>query len=219
MTSRRWLVERDELEAGEILLTPIPKPTDVILKKAVDIYDNYSENEDKKETFVSEIYNLKDYEIIMINDAINYQYDSFRLKDKSHAFDKPDKVQMGVYATTISNILNKTLFMPQYIFCTTYNSDTPLAIACVSFGGLKEEALESINENKLVDELLLQLDELLVEERSQSVFVKRNVRIYQKNEVYIIKPNQQKYWSYSSACRDADEVYADIMRTWRLHHE
>jgi hypothetical protein len=219
MTSRRWLVERDELEAGEILSTPIPTPTDEILKKAVEIYDNYIDDENRMDSFVSDIYNLKDYEIMMTNDAINYLYDSFRLKDRSHAFDKPCKAQMGVYATTISSILNKTLSMPQHIFCTTYNSNAPLAIAHISFGDAIEVPQDDTSENELVDELLLRLDKLLVEERSQSVFVKRNVRIYQKNEVYIIKPNQQKYWSYSSACRDADEVYADIMRAWRIQHE
>lgn len=29
---------------------------------------------------------------------------------------------------------------------------------------------------------------------------------------YIVKPKQEKYWNYSSACRDADELFSDIMK-------
>ena len=28
----------------------------------------------------------------------------------------------------------------------------------------------------------------------------------------IVKPKQEKYWNYSSACRDADELFSDIMK-------
>lgn len=59
------------------------------------------------------------------------------------------------------------------------------------------------------------LDAMLISEESGCVAVKRNVRIYQKNKIYVIKPNQSRYWSYSAACKDADEIYADIMATWR----
>ena len=70
-----------------------------------------------------------------------------------------------------------------------------------------------------IDDLLNYLDKLLLSERSGSVAIKRNVRVYNKDMIYIIKPNQSKYWSYSFACRDADEIYADIMRTWSENNE
>ena len=37
--------------------------------------------------------------------------------------------------------------------------------------------------------------------------------------IYIIKPNQSRYWSYSAACKDADEIYADIMATKKKNNE
>ena len=63
------------------------------------------------------------------------------------------------------------------------------------------------------------LDAMLISEESGCVAVKRNVRIYQKNKIYVIKPNQSRYWSYSAACKDADEIYADIMAAWRKNNE
>ena len=49
--------------------------------------------------------------------------------------------------------------------------------------------------------------------------IKRNVRVYNKNSLYIIKPNQSRYWSYAAACKDADEIYAEIMSAWREEYE
>lgn len=220
MTSRRWLVERDELEAGEILSTPVPTPTEEILQHAVSIYDQAEVNETAIEDFVSNIYHIKDYERLLINDAIMYLYDSFHLKSDSRAFQKPTKENLNIYAATISDILSRSLYLSQRIRCVVYCGVAPLAIARVYF---KESILEECEDNNddesLIDDRLQRLDNLLVEQRSQSVFVKRNVRIYQKDEVYVIKPNQSKYWSYSAACRDADEIYADIMRAWRSQHE
>lgn len=31
----------------------------------------------------------------------------------------------------------------------------------------------------------------------------------------IVKPSQRKYWTYSAACRDADEIFEDVSKAWR----
>lgn len=64
--------------------------------------------------------------------------------------------------------------------------------------------------------LLDQLDSMLLERR-QSIYIRRNVRAYAKDAIYIIKPKQAKYWNYSSACRDADDIFADVVKTWRYN--
>lgn len=70
-----------------------------------------------------------------------------------------------------------------------------------------------------INDLLNELDNLLISENSGCVAVKRNVRIYNKDSIYLVKPSQSRYWSYSSACRDADEIYSDIMRKWGEENE
>jgi hypothetical protein len=47
------------------------------------------------------------------------------------------------------------------------------------------------------------------------VFIRRNVRAYIGNTIYIVKPDQRRYWTRASALRDADEIYTDIMEAWR----
>lgn len=65
--------------------------------------------------------------------------------------------------------------------------------------------------NESTEQCLSQLDSLLTEER-YNIYIRRNVRVYGKDSIYIVKPKQQKYWNYSSACRDADELFSDIMK-------
>ena len=227
MTSRRWMVERDELESSEILSMPIPVPSEDELNKAIMFYDQMSRiseqlftNEQKRiEQFVFDLYRLTNYEIEIVNDSLNYIYDSFSKKSKSIAFNLPNSPDFELYANTLSDVLGNSLSISSRVRCRVYSSNSPLTIAEVSFESqIGDQYTISRNFND-VDLLLERLDELLIHEQSQSVYIRRNVRVYSGSKIFIIKPTQRKYWNYSMACRDADEIYIDIMRKWRADNE
>lgn len=44
MTSRRWLVERDELNVGELLFFPLPEPSTEEVEYANKIYEEIEGN-------------------------------------------------------------------------------------------------------------------------------------------------------------------------------
>ena len=73
-----------------------------------------------------------------------------------------------------------------------------------------DKELEFFDSNISAEECLRKLDSLLSEEQ-HNIYIRRNVRVYGQDAIYIVKPKQEKYWNYSSACRDADELFADIM--------
>lgn len=78
LTNRKWLVERDELEAGDIWQTPIPKPSDEEISESCDIFDELVISPLKKQTaekFARHMYRLKEYESYQIDDVIDYVYD------------------------------------------------------------------------------------------------------------------------------------------------
>lgn len=65
LTNRKWLVERDELEAGDIWQTPIPKPSDEEISEACDIFDELvilPSKKQKAEKFARHMYRLKEYD-------------------------------------------------------------------------------------------------------------------------------------------------------------
>ena len=213
LTSRTWMVERDALEAGDIRTIPIPEPSDGMLARAVEIYDyiKLCGDESTMDAFVFDVYRLKKYETYLVSDALDYLYNYFDRKSSSIAFNKPTKEMYQKYYSTLMDVLDNSLgqaFSPQASF---YIGESPLSILVLSVNGTGSSDLTFFDSNEATEQCLSQLDSLLTEER-HNIYIRRNVRVYGKDAIYIVKPKQEKYWNYSSACRDADEIFSDIMR-------
>ena len=212
LTSRTWMVERDALEAGDIRTIPIPEPSEDMLARAVEIYDyiKICGDESVMDDFVFDVYRLKEYETYLVLDALNYIYNYFDRKSNSIAFKKPSIEAYQKYYSTLMDVLNNSLgqtFSPEASF---YIGESPLSILVLSIDGSNSEGLRFFNSNESTEQCLSKLDSLLTEER-HNIYIRRNVRVYGNDVIYIVKPKQEKYWNYSSACRDADELFADIM--------
>jgi hypothetical protein len=61
-----------------------------------------------------------------------------------------------------------------------------------------------------VDELRGKLDNLLREQRGSSITVARIARLYDREFIFLLKPDRLRYWLRSTALRDADDVLADL---------
>ena len=74
LTSRTWMVERDALEAGDIRTIPIPEPSETILSKAVELFGYIMQSGDESgiDAFVFDLYRLRDYEVRLVLDALDY---------------------------------------------------------------------------------------------------------------------------------------------------
>lgn len=220
MTSRRWLVERDELNVEELLTYPIPEPTSEELDEACCLYDaayiSAVIDETRIDAYAYDLYRLKDYEREFIENAVSNIYDYFYVKGNSTALSPLTNETAKRYCDVLTDILQNSLGSLENISTILYRGNSPLVVIQILFESTSAHVINRADE---LDVLLSQLDRLLLDERSGSMAVKRNVRVYKKDSVYIIKPNQSRYWSYSSACNDADEIYADIMRAWRENNE
>ena len=213
LTSRTWMVERDALEAGDIRTIPIPEPSEEMLGKAVELYEHIIifGDESLLDAFVFAAYRLKDYETYLVTDALDYIYNYFDKKSNSIAFKKPSIEVYRKYYSTFMDVLKNSLgqsFTPKASF---YIGESPLSILVLSISENSDGNLIFFDNNKSTEQCLSQLDSLLTEER-YNIYIRRNVRVYGKDSIYIVKPKQQKYWNYSSACRDADELFSDIMK-------
>lgn len=221
MTSRKWLVERDELNVEELLTFPIPTPTNRDIEEACRLYDYASTTKDFDASLIDqfsyELYQFKDYEREFIENAVSNVYDFFYNRGNSISVSFPTTEIFQQYIAVLTDVLEKSLNLHFELKAAFYQSDSPLAVVQIILNG--ESAHTAMSQHKSIDELLTALDNLLLSERSGSVFIKRNVRVYNDDSIYIVKPNQSRYWAYSSACNDADEIYAEIMRSWRANHE
>lgn len=55
------------------------------------------------------------------------------------------------------------------------------------------------------------LDELLHRRHGSRLFINRVLRLYEQNVIFMVKPNQKRYWLRSIALRDADETLVDLL--------
>ena len=217
LTNRKWLVERDELEAGDIWQTPIPKPSDEEISEACDIFDELvilPSKKQKAEKFARHMYRLKEYENYQIDDVIDYVYDYFKNKQHSVSFEQPSIDAYKLYYHSIKEVLTNTFGTSVDLSGDLCFGNAPLSVLVLNIGRQSDKGLNVITSNDRLNEILSSLDSSLVDNK-QMVFVRRNLRIYQQDKIYIVKPSQRKYWTYSAACRDADEIFEDVSKAWR----
>ena len=217
LTNRKWLVERDELEAGDIWQTPIPNPSDEEIAEACDIFDELvisPTDKQKAEEYVRHIYRLKEYESYQIDDVIDYVYDYFKNKQHSASFERPSMDAYKRYYYSINEVLTNTFGASADLSGELYFGDAPLSVLVLNVGRQNTKELSVVANNNRLNEILLSLDRSLADNQ-QMVFVRRNLRIYQQDKIFIVKPSQRKYWTHSAACRDADEMFEDVSKAWR----
>jgi len=220
MTSRRWIIERSELEAGEIRVFPIPIPNENTLIEANRLYQLSTMGEDiefdeRVDDFVYNLYKLTIYEKFLIDDAMEFILGYNLPKYRKNTVAPCSRDIMQRYAEILTEVLEKTFGNSHIFNFEVFYGKMPLSVARIILNSGPQDIKIQESENIELKRLLDRLDQLLVQKHSQGLYVRRNVIIYEKNSIYIVKPNQKRYWTYSAACRDADDIYAQIMRTWR----
>ena len=224
MSSRRWLVERDELEKAEIMTLPMPRDrfrrpvtVDTLLALSRD-----PDWESKVTTLTEGLYDLTRDEQILVDDAINSTLDFFRRKGNSKAarptFSRTegDRTLRGYLDVVIDTLENS--FGKRFAATLFEHGDSPLRVVAVKLTETGESDIPRITiegSQPALNLALRKADEFLRERRLPNVFIQRNVRAYIGKTIYVVKPDQQRYWTRASALRDADEIYADIMQAWR----
>ena len=183
LTNRKWLVERDELEAGDIWQTPIPKPSDEEISESCDIFDELVISPLKKQTaekFARHMYRLNEYESYQIDDVIDYVYDYFKNKRHSVSFEQPSIDAYRLYYHCIHEVLTNTFGSSVGLSGDLYFGNAPLSVLVLSLGRQCVNGLNVITSDERLNEILSSLDSSLVDSQNM-VFVRRNLRIYQQD--------------------------------------
>lgn len=219
LSSSNWMVERDKINLNEIMNIPIPnsiKDTKFSFEDLQKLKDN-PESDTKINEFADKVYNLGDGERKLINDTIKYTLDYFRRKRRSIAAKKVSDETLDKYLKDFCNFLNTSFLSSDHAFNGNYYSgDGPLRVVSVGLEDKsKGSSINKIDSQRELENVLEKLNESLLEEKSPGIYVRRIVRRYVGTTIYIVKPNERRYWTQSQALRDVDETYRDIMESWR----
>ncbi len=143
-------------------------------------------------------------EEVLLDDII-YHYTEFRKNgEKSKILNKVSKSDLTEFGDYYCRILNsvydsfhpsKPVFGEDFIVFPFILGETPeIEIP---------ESIESIEEI---------LRNLINHKAGYNLWIKRILRVYHKNVIFLYKPNQKRYWLRSIAIRDADETFLDLFK-------
>ncbi|MDO9109200.1 MAG: hypothetical protein Q7U40_00975 [Desulfatirhabdiaceae bacterium] len=145
---------------------------------------------------------LTTWEQALVDDIGNYLVDFMRSGEKATVLSRTDKPDLHSFGEMYCSILNPV-----------YKQFSPLepipmgSFICYPFCYGDAPQIELPEKNMVVPFL----DELLRRQHGSRLFVNRILRIYEQNVIFMVKPNQKRYWLRSIALRDADETLVDLL--------
>ena len=184
----------------------------VIHLKTERVSDNkLKEIEKEINDLIYELYHIDKEEKQLIIDFINYSADLFHKQEKSKALYPILNEHSIEYGKVISDELNSFL-IGQDLFAnpTIYNINmfTPLMIIKLSFDANEKNVYKS-KEN--INEELKKLDQYLWEQNATNIYFRKKLNYKRGDDIYIIRPNQRRFWSRSMALEDASELILEIL--------
>ena len=172
---------------------------------------DYKSVENKINDLVLNLYNIDLSDKQLIDDFINYSIDLFHKQEKSIALYPVLQEQTIKYGEIISTELNDFLDSEDlFANATVYNINrfTPLMMIKLSFAIKQKEVVTS---TELIDDELKKIDAHLWEEKASNIYFRKKLNYKTRDDIYIIRPNQRRFWSQSMALEDTSELILEIL--------
>lgn len=225
LISSSWGIERERIQPNEILLLPyliedknINKVTvistlvdKIIESEKTGKINGISNIEKEINEKIFNLLNLDYRQRRLITDTITYNLDLLENKEKSIALYPVLQGQTTGYGQTLSTELNEFLEGQDLFTNTTIYSIsrfTPLMMIKLSFAKKQKEVVTS---KEFIDDELKKIDQHLWEEKSSNIYFRKKLNYKIGDDIYIIRPNQRRFWSKSMAIEDASELILEIL--------
>ncbi len=145
---------------------------------------------------------LSDNEKIVAEDVVGYQRDFIRLGSKAPVMAAPSGPALDAFDAVLTRQLSAVY---PALPCRALPSQAWPGAICraYAFGEGEVDWAGS-------DTLRGRLDALLTETRGSGIAITRVARIYDARFVFLLKPDRLRFWTRSTALRDADDILADL---------
>ena len=228
LTTSSWGVEREQIYLNEVLA--LPSPFDGLTinsrKTIVDCFDQIYALSGKPlpdiieikrleaiaEEIFEQAFRFSEKDIIYVNDTLDFCFGIFQKGKSATGYHRVLLTESKRYAETLlkslSKLLSDTNLIPKItIFEGSLNE--PLQLVVLEMNSVKM-SVENGSMGEFRD-TLRRIDSYLWKQQSESVYMRRTLTYYEDNRVYLIKPNQKRFWSRMQAYDDAASIINDIM--------
>lgn len=231
LTNGRFAFYRPEPSGESFWQVPIP----TILEKHFEELQTLNKKDraaalKKLDKIVLNALGLNESEKLLVDDLFNYTLPDFKGKENSAgrlATRRKDKSELEDYCETFIKVIEAGFGQDKNIRATIFQESEvnflPIRMIAIHLEYPRREKLIEIDrcDNETLWERLKMLNANFMQNQSENgnIFYQRVARIYQNMEIegkqiptiYLIKPDQKRYWLRSQALHDADEVSADIV--------
>lgn len=220
LTTSSWGIERDVVKHKELFDAPYllkkldpQQVNDIIILFDNFIYDknlhilNKSVEDSLNEIIFSNLSSKERYAVENLLDNIEL----FHKKEKSIALYPVLENHIKEYSEIISKELNDFIGgQDVFVNATVYNINrfSPLMMIKLSHKNEKKNIAAS---NEHIDQELKKLDQHLWEKQASSIYFRKKLNYKTGEDIYIIRPNQRRFWSKSMAVEDASELILEIL--------
>ncbi len=222
LTASQWGVERDEILLTEHKSLPcaIPVADTGLSRRIVDLVDRIQESsggwhwQSELDEFVYEAYGVTSHEQQTIEDFLRMAMGRHYNGSGSNAFEAPTTVELTSYAQAFADVFEATTGGNRALVPTVYEGTPPYR--AISFrlapGDAPRRHQNTASEPEL-DSLLVNMERIVTEQHAQSLYFRRNIKVYEADMFHIVKPAERRFWTRSAAYNDADETIVELLRS------
>ena len=227
LTASVWGVERDKVEPNDLLRFPTPPFTqenehihrlielETILRLSKD---HVTSNNAKAQldSVVFDLYGLSALERILVEDTINFTI-ALRMKgEASQALRRPELPELEMYCQQFMQVLQPYFQTLQEVTVKAEVFEinkAPLQVIKFNLVPLADTSSSiQIIQGQALEDVLARIAIQLPVKLADTVYTRRNVRIYTKNAFFIVKPSQRRQWSRRAAIEDVDTIIAEQLK-------
>lgn len=225
LSSASWGIERERVQSNEMLQLPSIveniDPKNIIklsskideiisIKKSNEVNQDISHLEREIDQIIyNDVLKLSKDEQIIIQDTLNYSLDLFEKQEQSDAV--KHVIEIEPYYNRLTTDLNNWLEDVDLKASVTHykiDRNCPLYMVKISFGNNYNKPI--LSKENIYNELK-GLDRKLWKEEAQNLYFRKKLNYYDGNDVYIIKPNQRRFWSQTAAMEDCKSLIVEIL--------
>jgi type I restriction-modification system DNA methylase subunit len=145
---------------------------------------------------------LSKTERVIRDDVLDYIQLFIRRGDKSELFQrKPTTDELMKFGDVYCDLLRSI-----YKSVKPYEPIVMSSLTCFPFYFGSKPEIDLSDSEKLEENL----NTLIQRQHHKTLQISRIVRLYEKNVIYLVKPNLLRYWIRSIAIRDADETFVEL---------
>jgi hypothetical protein len=173
-----------------------------------------SEIETEIDNFIYRALNLSKREQFLIEDVLNNSLELFQEGENSLAYHSVSSKGLKDYLEILNEDINEHFqFSETTVWASIWEmpSNITMRLVAIHFtNDNKPGSINSISLNNECTKLINKIDQYSYEKHSASVYFRKVVKYFTNDTLYIMKPNQRRFWSRSQAMQDSNSIILEI---------